>query len=289
VVPAKTWLAIPALAIACAGLAFLARTPVEVAIAIGAVGAALAAAVRAFAGPSLAVAVAAGAASLVGALALVAMRADLRDAIACAAGMFAVAELARPLLPDASPWPALGAAACAAILDPSFVVLVPAAGVRLATGPWSLPRWTFAAPAIGLLAVVLAILAALIGDGVLADLWTTWAGRSRQVGDPIAVVLALGDELGPVTSVVAIAGLAACAVRGALAASCTVGVAIAAIGVDLVAGGPGPATLVIAALGAGAGIARFAALVRWPTGQAFVGATVGVMLVVVPVWSLTLR
>jgi hypothetical protein len=136
---------------------------------------------------------------------------------------------------------------------------------------------------------VLAVLAALLGDGLFADLWTLWAGRPRHLGEPLAVGLALGDELGPITSVIAVAGLAGCATRGLLAGSCTLGVALGAIGVDLVAGGPGAATLVIAALGAGTGIARFAALVRWPTGQAFLGATVGVMLVVAPVWSLTLQ
>jgi len=33
-------------------------------------------------------------------------------------------------------------------------------------------------------------------------------------------------------------------------------------------------------------IGRLAALVRWPVGQAFVGATVCFLLVVVPVWTL---
>ncbi len=288
-VPAKTWLAIPALAIACAGLALAARTPIELSIAIGAVGAALAAAVRAFAGPSLAVAVAAGAASLVGTLALVQLHVDMRSALACAAGLFAIGELSRPLLPDASPWPALGASLFAAVLDPSFVALLPIAGVRLATGPWSLPRWTLAAPAIGALVVLLAILSALMTRGLFADLWALWSARPRHPLDPVAVALTLGDMLGPVTSVIAMAGLAACAARGSIPASCVVGVLAGALGVDLVSGAPGGATLVVAGLGAGAGIARFAALVRWPTGQAFVGGTVAVMLVVAPVWSLALR
>jgi hypothetical protein len=142
VVPTKTWLAIPVLAIACAGLAIAARQPVLVAIAAAALGAALASAVRAFAGPSIAVAV---------------------------------------------------------------------------------------------------------------------------------------------------AGIAVCALRGMLAAAAVLGVLAGGMGIDLVAGSTGAATVVCAALGAGTGIARFAALVRWPVGQAFVGAAVGAMLVVAPVWTLAMR
>jgi hypothetical protein len=291
VVPTKTWLAIPALAIASAGLAFAARQPVEVILAIAALGAALAAAVRAFAGPSIAVAVASAAASLVGVLALLELGIpDLaRAALACAAGLFAIGELVRPLPPGASPWPALGAALLAGVLDPSFTPLLPIAGVRLVTGPWSLPRWTLMAPVIGTLVVALAVLTALLRDGALAELWTLWAARDITGATPLAIVTSTGDLLGPVTAVVAAAGLAVCATRGVLAATAVGGVVAAAIGLDLVAGSTGSATLVCAALGAGSGIARFAALIRWPVGQTFVGAAVGAMLVVAPVWTLAMR
>jgi hypothetical protein len=291
VVPTKTWLAIPVLAIACAGLALAANQPIEVALAVAALGAALAAAVRAFAGPSIAVAVASTAASLVGVLSLLELGVPelARASIACAAGLFAIGELVRPLPPGASPWPALGAALLAGILDPSFTPLLPIAGVRLITGPWSLPRWTHAIPVLGVLVLALAVLTVLFRDRALAELWMLWAARDVTGAEPLAIFTSTGDLLGPVTAVVAAAGLVVCALRGVVAATAVGGVLIAALGVDLVAGSTGSATVVCAALGAGSGIARFAALIRWPVGQTFVGAAVGAMLVVAPVWTLAVR
>jgi hypothetical protein len=291
VVPTKTWLAIPVLAIACAGLALAVRQPVEVALAAAALGAALPASVRAFAGPSLAVAVAGAAAGLVGVLGVLELPlADVaRAALACAAGLFAIGELVRPLPPGASPWPALGAAALAATLDPSFAALLPVAGVRLITGPWSLPRWTLAAPLLGALVVALAAVTVVVRSGWLGDLWRLWAARDVTGSVPLATLAETGDLLGPVTTVVAAEGLYVCARRGLLAAASVIGALGGAIGVDLVAGSTGAATIVCAALGAGTGVARFAALIRWPVGQAFVGAAVGAMLVVAPVWTLAMR
>ncbi len=290
-VPTKTWLAIPVLAIACAGLALAAHQPTEVAIAIAALGAALAATVRAFSGPSIAVAIASAAASLVGVLSILELGAtDLaRAAIACAAGLFAIGELVRPLPPGASPWPALGAALLAGVLDPSFTPLMPIAGVRLITGPWSLPRWTLTVPVLGVLVLALAVFTVLLRDRALSELFTLWAARDVTGAAPRAMLTSTGDLLGPITTVVAAAGLAVCAMRGVLAATAVGGVLVAALGLDLVAGSTGSATLVCAALGAGSGIARFAALIRWPVGQTFVGAAVGAMLVVAPVWTLAVR
>lgn len=290
-VPTKTWLAIPVLAIASAGLALAARQPTEVALAIAALGAALAAAVRAFSGPSIAVAIASSAASLVGVLSILELGVpDLaRAAIACAAGLFAIGELVRPLPPGASPWPALGAALLAGLLDPSFTPLLPIAGVRLITGPWSLPRWTWTVPVLGALVLALAVFTVLLRDRALSELFTLWAARDVTGVAPLAMLTSTGDLLGPVTTVVAAAGLAVCAMRGVLAATAVGGVLVAALGLDLVTGSTGSATIVCGALGAGSGIARFAALIRWPVGQTFVGAAVGAMLVVAPVWTLAMR
>jgi hypothetical protein len=159
----------------------------------------------------------------------------------------------------------------------------------LITGPWSLPRWTLLVPVLGVLVLALAVFTALLRDRALADLWTLWVARDVTGAAPLAMFTSTGDLLGPVTAVVAVAGLAVCAMRGVLAATAVGGVVIAAVGLDLVAGSTGSATLVCAALGAGSGIARFAALIRWPVGQTFVGAAVGAMLVVAPVWTLAMR
>lgn len=288
-VRAKTWLVIPALALVAAGLALAARHLPETAVAVGALGAALAAAVRAFTGPSVAAAVAATAASLLGVLAVLELpEVDVaRAALASAAGMFAVGELVRPLPPDASPWPALGAALVAVVIDPAFATLLAVAGVRYVTGPWPQPRWALLAPAAGVLVVALAMMTTLLRDGLLSELWAVWAWRSAvTAGEPLGVLLALGDSLGPVTAVVALAGLGACVMRGRIPGAAVLGVLGGALALDLVTGTVAAPAIVCAALGAGVGIARFAAMIRWPVGQAFVGAVVGVMLVVAPVWTL---
>jgi hypothetical protein len=290
VVRAKTWLVIPALALVAAALALAARQAPETAACVGALGAALAAAVRSFTGPSIAAAVAASAASLLGVLAVLELPAiDLaRESLASAAALFAIAELVRPLPPDASPWPALGASLVAVVIDPAFAMLLPVAGVRYMTGPWRQPRWAPLVPAAGVLVVALAAATALLHrqSTLLGELWAYWPARGVDVADPIATLTFIGDLLGPVTSVIALAGLGACAMRGRIPATAAIGAFAGALAIDLAAGVAGAGTVVVAALGAGVGIARFAAMIRWPTGQAFVGAAVGVMVVVAPVWTL---
>ena len=82
--------------------------------------------------------------------------------------------------------------------------------------------------------------------------------------------------------IAALAGLAVCTLRGRYAAAAVIAVAVGAMAVDLTSGMLGAATIAIAAVGAGVGLARLAATVRWPTGQSFVGATAGFMIVVAP-------
>jgi hypothetical protein len=288
VVRAKTWLVIPALALAAAGLAFAAGQRPEAIAAIAALGAALAAAVRAFTGPSSAAAVAASAASLLGVLAVLELpEIDVaRVAVASAAGMFAIAELVRPMPPDASPWPAIGAGLLAVIVDPAFGVLLLVAGVRYVTGPWPQPRWALLVPLAGVIAIIFVVLAATLRHGAFKELWELWAARGTSSAHPLDVLVAIGDLLGPVTAVVALAGLGACAVRGTIPLVAAIGVAAGALAIDVATGSVGAATIVSAAMGAGVGIARFSALIRWPAGQALVGAAVGVMLVTAPVWTL---
>src|SRR4029079_13036719 len=136
--------------------------PPPVVVALGALAAATAAAVRAFAGSSLAAAVTSGAAAALVTLAVLDVpELDLfRFALAAAAALFAIGELARPLPVDVSPFPAIGAAVVAGILDPSYVALLASAGVRFLFGPWARPRWAYLVPFIGTLAIGLAILAA---------------------------------------------------------------------------------------------------------------------------------
>lgn len=279
----KTWLAIPLVAIACAGLAFaLGQLPHD-AIAIGALAAATAAAVRAFAGPSLAAATTAGAAALLVALGVLELHAPelWRGTLAAAAALFAIAELARPLPVDASPLPAIGGALVAGVLDPSYVALLAIAGIRLLLGPWTRPRWSVVVPITGVLAVGIAVLAACAQAGIFAELWTVWTAREGTEA-PLALLVDCGDILGPIATVAAAAGLAVCATRGRYAAAAMLAVFAGTLGVDLACGVLGAGTLAISAAGAGVGLARLAAIVRWPTGQTFVGATAGFLVVVAP-------
>jgi hypothetical protein len=283
VVPPKTWLAIPIMAIACAALAFALGHEPPAVIAIGALAAATAAAVRAFVGSSLAAAISAGAAALLATLAVLDLPAldVLRAALAAAAALFAIAEFARPLPVDASPLPAVGAALVAGVLDPAYVALLAISGVRFLLGPWSRPRWAIVIPFVGTLAIGVALLAGCAHSGMFADLWHAWAARSGTT-PPLELLAQAGDTLGPIAVIAALAGLAVCTLRGRYAAAAVIAVMVGAIAVDLTSGMLGAATIAIAAVGAGVGLARLAATVRWPTGQSFVGATAGFMIVVAP-------
>jgi hypothetical protein len=284
VAPLKTWLAIPIMAIACAALAFALGELPPRALAIGVLAASTAAAVRAFAGSSAAATTSAGAAALLVALAVLDLDAvdpNGRDCLAAAAALFAIAELARPLPVDASPYPAIGASLAAGVLDPSYIALLAIAGVRFLLGPWPRPRWALAVPMLGTLAIGIALLAACAQGGIFAELWRVWAARSGDA-TPLDLVTRAGDTLGPIATIAALCGLAVCALRGRYAAAVTLAVATGALAVDLVSGALGVSTLAIAAVACGVGLARLTAIVRWPTGQTFVGATAGFLIVVAP-------
>jgi hypothetical protein len=292
----KTWLAIPAVAVACAGAAagigLRAGAPdPEVIASVGLLAAALAAAVRAFAGPSLAAAVAGVAAALLGSLIVLELP-DLvlsRGAIASAAAMFAICELVRPMPPEESPLPSIGAAILAGALDPSFIALVPITGWRYVRGPWPRPRGAIVLPIAGALACVLASFAAVVPTTFLHDVWTAWTQRDGVTHSPLDVIIATGDALGPMTAVAALAGLGVCMTRGRLAIVSVAAITVGALAVDLALGSVGAGVPTIAALGAGVAIARLTAMIRWPAGQAFVGATAGFMMVLAPALAHVLR
>ena len=292
----KTWLTIPAVAVVCAsaaaGLGWRdGQLDPEIIGTTGLLAAALAASVRAFAGPSLAAAVAGVAAALIGTLTaldlshLVMARAEL----AAAAAMFAICELVRPMPPEESALPSVGAAIVAGILDPSFIALVPITTWRYVRGPWSIPRGAIALPLVGALACVLAIVAATVPSRLLSELWLAWTQRDPAAHDPLGVLAALGDVLGPITAVAALTGLGVCATRGRLAVTSVAVITVGAIAVDQALGSVGAAVPVIAALGAGVAISRLTAMIRWPAGQAFVGATAGFMMVLAPALAHVLR
>jgi hypothetical protein len=279
---ARPWFVVLAAALACAGLGALARLPWLAVAALAPCGAAVAAAVRAYAGSSPAALLAAGASALLAACALVST-CDVHlvhAACAVAAGAFAIAELVRPMPPDASPLPAYGAALVAAALDPSFAALAVIASVRIVSGPWLRPRGAVVAPIVGGLVVAVAFAAALVHRGPFEALWARWAGPRHGMS-----LAAIGDVLQPVAGLAALAGLALAATAGRLATASLVAAFAGALLVDVRTGTLGGATVALAAIAGGIAVARLAAVARWTMAQAFVGGTAAALVLFAPMWG----
>jgi hypothetical protein len=270
------------MALACGGAAFaLGLTP-----AVALTGAALAAVVRALAGESPAALTGAVLAPLL-AVASFAEAGGLpaRAAVALAAAGWAVTELA--MRSDESPprarFPAslvaAVAAAIATVLDPSFVALLVIAGARPVTTAPPRPRWIVAVPVAGVLTLALAVVAATAWPALGAG----WFGSAAHPVALASLAANIGDTLGPVTAVAALAGLALLA-RPRWAELALAAVVAGAILGDLRAGTVGSATLGLAALLSGLAIARLTAMLRIPSAQAIAGVTIGVLVVMPPAW-----
>jgi hypothetical protein len=282
----RPWIAIPTIAVVAGVIGGLTTRSALVAAAAGLLGAALAAAIRAFVGSTGPAAIAAAAGAGLGVLGWLELGADTRGAFAGAAAMFAICELVRPRVPIGSPWPAVGAGMVAAVLDPSYAALLAVTAAWLVASPTRRPRWVVVLPMVGALVAVVAVLAACAHGGRLARLEAAWSGHPRLPIDAVALVRAVGDRLGPLASVAALAGIVQCATRGRFAAAAILGV-LGFAGLDAFArGAADPALLIVAALGAGVALGRLAALIRLSVGQAFVGAAAGFVLVAVPAWML---
>jgi hypothetical protein len=256
----RSWLVIPIAGSLASAIALMTQRAPAVAIVIGVAAAAVTGATRMLAGHSPA--------SLAGGVVAAGLVAfgvgDGRSALAIAMACFAIIELGRET-PRAR-WPAIAAAFVAAVLDPSFVALAPVAGWQLSRGP----RWTWMVPVAGIVMVVVAALAAID----VPSLWRVWAGHDAARG--LAVTIgAIGDSLGAIVSVAALAGLVLLPRRGVV----VIALAVTAIIVDARTGHLGGATVGIAALAAGVAVSRLAAMIRVPVGQAFAGATAGFIVV----------
>lgn len=272
---------------AAAGLG--ARSP-ELLVALGLAGAAMSAALRALTGDSPA--------SLTGAilapLLVVATLLDAtfasavpvaRGALAIAAACWTFVELARP---TTSPLVALLPAVIAAILSPAYVALVGIAGTRLVTAPWQRPRWAIAVPIVGALALVLAVIACLATHGSLARLGDAWTASPRAPIAPHVFAEHLALALGPLAAVAAICGLPVLA-RPRHAEVAVAAIAICSLAVSVRAGAIDPAVVGISSLCAGFAVGRLAGTIRLPTGQAFVGATIALLMLAAPAWTVLSR
>jgi hypothetical protein len=279
----RPWYVIPLLGLAGAGAAFTTTHDPIVAVSVGLCGAALAATIRAFLGPALVGAIAAAGGATLGVIDLLAVAPHVRAALAGAAGLFALSELARAKAPNASPLPAAGAALLASVLDPSYVGLVAVSGIAWLIAPVPRPRGVLALPLLGGLATIVAIVLACGGHSAL---WQAWLGHATAHRDPLATLLRAGDLVGPMAACAGLAGVVLCLAHGRLAAAAVASIVAVTAAMSLAGGFVAPAVPLVAALGAGIAIGRLAALVRLPVGQAFVGATAGFVLAVVPVSAL---
>jgi hypothetical protein len=269
--------------LAGAGAAFMTTRDPVIAVAVGLCGAALAATIRAFLGPALVGAIAAAGGAMIGVVDLLVIAPHLRAVIAGAAGLFALSELARAKAPNASPLPAAGAAILAGVLDPSYVGLVAVSGIAWLIAPVPRPRGVLSLPVLGSLATIVAIVLACGGHSAV---WHAWLGHTTAHRDPLATLLRAGDLVGPLATCAALSGVALCLAHGRLAAAAVASIVAVTAVMSLAGGFVAPAVPLLAALGAGIAIGRLAALVRLPVGQAFVGATAGFVLAVVPVSAL---
>ena len=191
-------------------------------------------------------------------------------------------------LPPTSPVVALLPAIVATVLEPAFASLLVLAGIRMVRAPWQRPRWVVAVPIAGALVVLLALVSGLARGGALGSLATAWYGEPARAIPLATLAHGLGESLGPLVAVTALAGLALVVRalhRGALAELAIVACTGAALLIDLRAGAVGPATLGLAALATGLAVARFAAMIRMPSGQAVLGATCGLLLLVAPAYT----
>jgi len=272
----RSWLVIPAMAVAAGAAAVaLGLTP-----AVAVTGAALAAVIRVVAGDSPAALTGAVLAPLLAVASFAGAGGEsIHAALALAAAGWTVVELARPPGARRSPLVAVLPAGVAAILDPSFVALIAIAGARLVTAPGRRPGWALCVPAAGALAIALAVLAGTVWPALGAR----WFGAAAHPLAPAALAAAAAAALGPITATAALAGLAQL-VRPRAAELALAAAVAGAILVDLRAGAVGPATLGLAAVLAGLAIGRLAAMIRIASGQAIAGATLAALVLLPPSW-----
>ena len=194
----RPWIAIPAIAVIAGAIGALCTRSALVAVAAGLLAAALASAIRAFAGSGAPAVVAATAGATLGVLGWLDLGGSARGGFAGAAAMFAICELVRPRVPIRgvidSPWPAVGAGVVAAILDPSYAPLVAITAVSVVASPASRPRWVVVLPVIGAAVALAALLAACARGGALARLELAWSGHAAHRIDAIGMLRAAGID-----------------------------------------------------------------------------------------------
>jgi hypothetical protein len=139
-------------------------------------------------------------------------------------------------------------------------------------------------PIVGLLTAALALIAGLADRGAFATLATHWTGHPADSIGLAALVARGAHTIGPMIAVAALAGLAVL-VRPRHAEVAVAACIAGALLVGMRTGGAGPSLIALGSLTAGLAVGRFAGAIRLGAGQAIIGATAGVLLVVPPAWT----
>jgi hypothetical protein len=265
------------------GVALAAAGPAS-GLTAGLAGAAIAAALRALEGDSPASLAGIALAPLLALACMLDLGIELSHALAAAAACWTIAELARGALSTASPVVALLPAVIAAVLAPSCALLVPIVGARLVTAPWQRPRGIVAVPIAGALFVLLAVLAGVVHGGPLAVLGERWIGAWHPVA-PATLPGSLGDALGPLLAVAALAGLALIFTRVRHAQIAIGACLCGGLLVELHTGAIDAVAIAMIALCAGTAVGRLGAMIRLPAGQALAGVTAGLLILAPPAWT----
>lgn len=261
--------------------ALAARYPAASATALACVGAAVAAAIQALEGRTPAATVSAavgGLLSIVGLLGL--PDHGIRFLIGGAAALVAIIGIARGHAGRDVVVTTGGAALIATTCDPAYAPLIGVAAIHaVGARPTLMRRWIVAVPMVAVLTSLAVIAAAMFG--YRTELLRSWSGAGEAMStDRIA------DVPGPIAACASVAGLVLCVVRGRLAAAAVAGVFAMIVVIAVSTAAIPPAVPIVAGLCSGVGLARFAAMIRSPIGQAFVGATTGFILVAAAAWRL---
>ncbi len=199
--------------------------------------------------------------------------------VAIAAFSWTVVELSRP---SSSPLVAMLPAVVAAVLDPSYVALIPIAAWRMWTAPWQRPRWVGAALVVAVLVVVAAI-AACAGDGWLASAGDVWCAAPRAETSFRGVVTILATILGPLAAVAALVG-GTYLVRLRHAELAVLATSVGALAVSVRGGIAGAPLAAVATVAVALAVARLCSTIQLGLGQAVFGSVTAALILGPAVW-----
>ncbi len=283
----RSWVVIPALAVCGGGVAVCLQHAPLVVGGVACLAASLGAAIRGVAGTSVAATEGAVAGTMLGVGGVLCSPSlqlhSGRLAAAGAAATFAVYALARARNHHRASAVISAAAFLASALDPVYVPLLAIAGFYVAATPQhTTRRWIHGLPIAGGIATAAVAAMAICWPG--SSVWRTWSGLAADTATAGEVLERVGNALGPIAACVGAMGLVLCVVRDRFAGVAVVSItAMSAIAALSSAEVP-LAVPLMAGVAVGVAIWRFATTLDNATGQTFVGATAGFVIVAASAW-----